>query len=121
MDISHDLKKQKRKAEHGLEKLSQNNIAPQTDNSCFTEGVIEVGGKVYRMPDDLNDLKEIDYSDPDVKIWIEKEKAESIQKYGNITTEEVEYMFTRRLELQKELPNKSIEELNKMALAEFSS
>lgn len=121
MDISQDLNQQKRQTEHGLEKLSQDNIALQTDNSTLTQGTIERDDKAYLMPDDLNDLEEIDYNEPNVKIWLEKEKVESLQKYGKLTAEEAEYMFTRRLELQKELPNKSAEDLNKIALTEFKN
>ena len=120
MDISPDLKTQKIKLEHGSEKSSPGNIGQKTSDSVLTESTIEVDGKLYQMPDDLNDLEEIDYSDRGVENWLGKEKAESIQKYGKITPEEAEYMFTRRLELEKELPNKSVEDLNKMALAEFN-
>lgn len=82
---------------------------------------IEVDGKILKMPDDLKDLPEMDYDDPAVKKQIAAEDAERIRKYGRLTCEEAEYMYARRLELQKTITDKSVEELNKMALEEIRS
>lgn len=112
MDISHDLKKPKEKSEHGLEKQSRANTAPET---------VEVDGKIYKMPEDLKNLEEINYDDPDVKKWLAEQEAESIRLYGKLTCEEADYMYSRRLELQKEFPQKPAMELNQMALREFRS
>lgn len=112
MDTSHDLKRPKRKSEHGLEKSSQGSIGQKA-------GELQVDGKCYEMPHDLKDLEEIDYENPGVKKWLEEEKAGSIRRYGRLTAQEAEYMYDRRQELQKKFPNKSAEDLNKIALAEI--
>ncbi len=76
--------------------------------------------KTYvKMPDDFENLSEIDYNDPEVKKWLEEDEAESIKKYGKLTCEEAEYMYARRVMLKSEFKNKSAEELNQIALVEY--
>ena len=78
-----------------------------------------VDGKKYTLPPDFDRLEEINYKDPSVKKWLEEERAESIRKYGKVTTEEADYMLSRRQALQKKFPNRSVEDLNRVALEEL--
>lgn len=110
MDISRDLGKRRKKSESGSEKLSRANTAPET---------VEVNGKTYQMPDDLKGLPEFDWDDPINKKWAQIEQERFIKKYGRLTSEQFESMYHRRLELEKQHPGKSVEELNMMALAEI--
>lgn len=113
--------KKRKESEHGSEKSIQGNRTGASKKRRLADDEIEVNGEIIKMAEDLKDLPEIDYDDPEVKEWMAEEQARSIRLYGRMTSEEVEYMYARRLELQKVLPDKSVVELNQMALAEIRS
>lgn len=80
-----------------------------------------MNGKEYELPPDWDELEEIDYNDPEVRKWMADREAESIRLYGKLTSAEADFMYSRRLELQEQFPQKSAVELNQQALKEFRS
>lgn len=110
MDTTLNLKKKRKASEFGSEKPSQDNSGPRT---------VELNGEIWELPADYDELKEIDYDDPEVQKWLADNEAKSVQLYGRITVREAEYIYERRLELEKVFPDKTNVELNLMALAEI--
>jgi hypothetical protein len=105
MDTIRDPKMKKNESVKTLRKQSQDNPI---------DALIET-------PPDLNDLPEVDYNDPNVIAWLKEVEEDRLKKYGRLTAEEFEYMFCRQLDLKEKFPDKTIEEINKIALLEHRS
>lgn len=65
MDISRDLRKRKKEPEPTSEKPFQDSLTEELGNGEYFHN-----GKRVTPADDLKDLPEVDYNDPEVKKWI---------------------------------------------------
>lgn len=88
MDITRNQKVKRREPDSGLRKRSQGNTTSNTKKDNVDDYSIIIDGKKYEMAEDLRDLPEIDYNDPDVKKWWKEEEGEFRRRHPNLTHEE---------------------------------
>lgn len=75
MDIIRDLKLRRKRNEPGSEKRSPDNTSTGTEEN--------------EMAEDLRDLPEFDYENPEMKVWMEQEEARQRQTLANVKREDV--------------------------------
>ena len=88
MDTTTNLKKKRKESERGSGKQCHDNITENIERNGTDDFTVIIEGEKYEMAEDLKDLPEIDYNDPDVKKWLEEEEKEFKKKHPNLTHEE---------------------------------
>lgn len=85
MDITHDLKRKRRKSEPTSEKRSPDNTtdASKEGNGYFADG------EWIEMAADLKDMPEIDYNDPEVQKWMEETEIRWKKNNPTLTHDEL--------------------------------
>ena len=83
MDTIRDQKQKKKESEPTLEKQSQDNITKDLGDKFYY-----LNGELIEIADDLLDLPEFDYDNPEMKAWMDEEDAEFRRKFPNLTHEE---------------------------------
>ena len=116
MDTIRDRELKKRKPEPGSEKSSHGKATGDSKNEPFS--VVIDGEKIVMAPD-LADLPEADYDDPAIQAMIRETEAARLNKFGKLTSEDIEKLSELREAVQRENPDLSWEEITDLAWRKF--
>ena len=107
MDITHNLKKKKRKSDYTSRKQSR-----ASTKRSMAGRVYYANGERIVMEKDLVDLPEIDENDPEVQKWYADFYARFRMKFPKLTSEEADKIIDTRF---AELENKKKSRAKKSA------
>src|SRR5262245_11215157 len=119
MDTIQDRKRKKRESEIGLDGSPQGNLIKGLEDENFKDDFLELNGKIYELPPDINSLKEIDCDDTEVQQWLKEDEERRLKKFGRLTHEQLERFYQFRLEIERENPGISVELAVDQALEEL--
>ena len=117
MDTTQDQKAPKRKSGPGLEKSS---LGKATKGSKSDERpFIVIDGKLITMEEDLVDLPEADYDDPEIQAMIQEDLDRWEKKFGRLTSEQVEELAQTREKILSSFPDLTAQEATDRAWQEI--
>jgi hypothetical protein len=102
MDTTQNQKRKKSESWRGSEKPSQDKQTRQKSN--LDSETITVRGEKVTLPPDIKNLQEFDWDDPKNKKWIKEQDKKTVERYGRLSTEQMESIYKAKLRLLSQSP-----------------